>query len=100
MKQSRWWREQGDYKFYRFDYIAALLMHSISWTYMVMLPIAFYCWVSLMHVSVAFLAVFVVNTIVHAFVDNWKANWKGINLLTDQLIHMFQIVVTAMLFLY
>ena len=41
MKQKRWWREQKEYKpFYKYDYIIALIDHSISWTFMIMLPIA------------------------------------------------------------
>ena len=42
MKQKKWWKEQNDYKsMYKYDYIIALLTHSFSWSFMIMLPIAF-----------------------------------------------------------
>ena len=36
----------------------------------------------------------VINTIIHALVDNEKANKFRINLIQDQLIHIVQVVVT------
>ena len=39
------------------------------------------------------------NTVIHAFVDDLKANRDRINLVTDQLIHLAQIAVTGTVFL-
>lgn len=91
MKQRKWWDENYPQKLYKYDYLVALLMHSLSWAFMIMLPVAFYMsW----DVDVSFVVIFVLNTACHAFVDNAKANWLSINLITDQLIHMVQIAVT------
>ena len=43
LKQRDWWREQDTYKpLYKYDYIVALIMHSFSWAFMIMLPIALF----------------------------------------------------------
>lgn len=41
LKQKKWWEIHPDYtNKYKHDYKIGLLMHSISWAYMIMLPIA------------------------------------------------------------
>ena len=40
-KQKKYWKENAPEKLYRYDYIWALIMHSFSWSFMIMLPIAF-----------------------------------------------------------
>ena len=95
-KQKKYWQDNAPDKMYRHDYIWALLMHSFSWSFMVMLPIAF----SLsFDVNVLFGIVFVSNVTIHAFTDNLKANKKKINLWVDQIIHLTQIVITAIIFI-
>ena len=97
MKQKAWWKKQESYKdFYKYDYIVALIMHSFSWAFMVMMPIAF---VMSFSITIGFAVVFVVNAIIHCIVDNLKANKMKINLVQDQSIHVAQIVVTFVLFL-
>lgn len=93
-KQKKWWQENAPQKIYKHDYLVALIMHSMSWAFMIMLPIAF---AMSFNVSGLFLGVYFVNVIVHAFTDNAKANWLKINLIADQSIHMVQILVTASL---
>ena len=91
MKQKKWWEENHPQKLYKYDYLVALLMHSMSWAFMIMLPVAAYMsW----DVNSSFVILFVLNTICHAFIDNAKANWLLINLITDQSIHIAQILVT------
>lgn len=93
MKQKQWWTKQEQYNSkYKNDYIIALIMHSFSWAFMTMLPIAV---VSSFQIGVPFIIVFITNVIVHAFVDNLKANKMKINLVQDQFIHIMQIIVTA-----
>ena len=65
-------------------------MHSLSWAFMVMLPIIIilrgeldWMWIMLP-----------VNTAIHFIVDDTKANKKKINLIQDQLIHLIQILIT------
>lgn len=94
-KQKKYWQENAPDAMYKYDYIWALLMHSFSWAFMIMLPIAV---ANGFEVSIAFLLAFVGNLAVHAFVDDLKANKRKINLWIDQLIHLCQIALTALVF--
>ena len=95
-KQKKWWEENAPQKLYNHDYIMALIMHSMSWSFMIMLPIA----ISMsFNVSILFVIVFILNAVIHALVDNLKANKLQISLITDQLIHLLQISVTATIFI-
>ena len=96
MKQKVWWEKEAPQRMYRYDYIVALVMHSISWSFMIMLPIAIK---DGFDVSIGFVAAFFINAIVHGIVDDMKANKRTINLMTDQMIHIVQIIVTALLLL-
>lgn len=93
-KQKHWWEVVAPDKIYENDYLWALLMHSFSWTFMVMLPLMVTNWGVLSNV---FFLCFAVNIIIHAFVDNLKANAKKINLIQDQIIHIVQIILTYMI---
>lgn len=91
-KQKKYWRELPNYTdMYKYDYIMALIMHSMSWAFMIMLPIAI---VNKFDVSVGFFALYIVNVLFHAFVDDAKANRFLFNLVQDQLFHIAQIVIT------
>lgn len=97
MKQRKWWDENYPQKMYKYDYLVALLMHSLSWAFMVMLPISFYLsW----DIGTKFVVLFVTNTLLHAFIDNAKANWLAINLIVDQSLHMLQIAGTFWILVY
>lgn len=88
-KQKLWWHSMSAPKKYRYDYIAALVCHALYWSIAICLPL----WNSPM------LAYAVIsNTIIHAIVDDLKANRKKLNLIQDQLLHLAQIVVTAIVF--
>lgn len=97
-KQKSWWEKQeecrGCMHKYKHDYIMALIMHSISWTFMVMLPIAY---VNNFTVDWLFVLMFVVNVVAHAVIDHAKANTKKINLVEDQILHLIQISFTSWL---
>ena len=95
-KQKSYWEENAPDELYRSDYVCALLMQSLSWTFMIMLPIAIY---NGFVINVIFAIMFSLNVITHALVDNLKANKKCINLWTDQVFHLVQIVLTASLFI-
>lgn len=91
-KQKKYWQENAPEKLYKYDYIWALIMHSFSWAFMIMLPIAY----SLsFNINIAFLIAFIVNVIIHAITDDLKANKRKINLWEDQIIHLIQIGLTA-----
>jgi len=91
-KQKQWWKENAPQPLYKYDYVWALMMHSFSWAFMIMLPIAF---TKSFNISGIFLAFFVFNICVHALVDDMKANKRIINLWQDQTIHIVQIAITA-----
>lgn len=95
-KQKQYWRENAPQEMYQYDYIWALIMHSFSWTFTIMLPIAY---VRSFTVDISFVFIFLTNMIIHAVVDDLKANEKKINLWVDQLIHISQIIATAIIFL-
>lgn len=89
MKQRDWWKDNYPNNRYKHDYIMALFMHSLSWSFMIMLPIAvFYSF----NIDAYFLFMFFANIGTHMFVDDAKANDKSINLVEDQFAHIFQIV--------
>ena len=95
MKQKSWWQKSESYsEKYRYDYAMALIEHAFSWTFMVMLPIFI---VSKFQIDVFMCFVFLANWIIHAVVDDLKANKKKINLIQDQVIHLVQIFVTFIL---
>lgn len=95
-KQRSYWVKNAPESLYKYDYVWALLMHSFSWSFMVMLPIAF---LNGFAVTNVFLSVFIFNVAIHAFTDNMKANMKWINLWQDQIIHLVQITITAFILL-
>ena len=90
MKQKNWWTKQESYEDkYKDDYIVALIMHAFSWSFMILIPFL------LLGLSPVFLVIaLVLNGIIHAFVDDLKANQKKINLVQDQSIHIGQIFLT------
>ena len=91
MKQKKWWEKQEGYKsLYKNDYKMALLMHSMSWSIMILLPAIFLFNVQ----GIVLLAIFIINTFIHYVVDNEKANKLRINLMADQTLHIMQIFIT------
>ena len=90
-KQKSWWYKISNGNLpnkYSNDYIAALFCHALYWSIAVCLPL----WDS--HILPWAI---VGNTIIHAVVDDLKANKKRLNLVQDQLLHLAQIVITATL---
>ena len=95
-KQKKYWEENAPDEMYKHDYIWALIMHSFSWAFMIMLPIAI---MLSFQVDFKFIVVLVANILTHAYVDDLKANKRRINLWTDQIIHITQILITAFIFM-
>lgn len=91
MKQEQWWENQEGYNSkYKYDYLAALVIHSLEWTLWVMIPLFL-----LPHIDLGiFLLLAALNTVVHSLTDNSKANYKDISLVQDQIIHLAQIAFT------
>lgn len=91
LKQRKFWLKYPDV--YRHDYVMALLIHAFEWSAALSVALL------LFGASETFAAVaFVVNGVVHAVVDNAKANKLSINLIVDQSIHIVQLVATTILY--
>ena len=86
MKQEQWWNNSK----YKYDYLAALAIHSTEWTLWMMIPLFL-----LPHLDLGiFLLLAALNIVVHSLTDNSKANYKDISLVQDQVIHLAQIAFT------
>ena len=94
-KKRKWWEDNAPQSLYKYDYLWALLMHSFSWTFMIMLPIMF---LLDFNITINIVLIFIWNMLVHFITDNYKANLYMINLWQDQLVHMCQIGVTWLLY--
>lgn len=91
MKQKGWWSTNASDKLYKYDYIIALIIHALSWAIMITLPILY---ASAWNPHWAVYLMLATNMAIHAVVDDFKANRMKINLITDQSIHLAQIVFT------
>lgn len=100
LKQKSWWEKNAPDKLYKKDYIMALLEHAFSWTFMIMITPAIYIYMNKSPIPVDYiLPTFIYNWLIHAYVDNLKANNHKINLIQDQSIHLIQIIITWALFI-
>ena len=92
LKQKKWWEKQEGYSDkYKDDYKVALAIHSKSWSIMIHIPLV------IMFPSLGQLALlisFIVNAVIHYFIDDLKANKLKINLFEDQMVHFCQICTT------
>lgn len=100
MKQKSWWEKNAPDKLYSKDYIIALLEHAFSWSFMIMVVPVIYMYKTTGTILLnLFLYIFICNWLIHAYVDNLKANKLIINLIQDQSIHLIQIIITWILFI-
>lgn len=92
LKQKKWWKKQEGYSDkYKDDYKVALAIHSISWSIMIHIPLVI-VFPSLG--QLALLISFIVNAVIHYYIDDLKANKLKINLFEDQMVHFWQICTT------
>ena len=96
-KTKNWWEKNAPDKLYSKDYIMALFCHSLSWSIMVFLPILIYSLYNQIDLNWFYL-VLPINLIIHAVIDDLKANKFKINLIIDQSIHFIQIFITWLIF--
>lgn len=95
LKQKVYWKEYVEKQsMYGYDYVAALVIHSFSWAFMIMLPLAY---MQNFNVDILFVVVLLVNATVHGIIDHLKANLFKINLIQDQTAHLVQIIVTFLI---
>lgn len=92
-KQLSWWKNLGltneQFKKYQYDYICALICHSLYWSIVTFLPVL---WLNVNEWII--ISIIIVNTIIHAIIDDLKANRFKLNLWQDQVLHLIQIVIT------
>ena len=101
MKQESYWKNNAPQRMYRHDYIAALFIHGLSWSISVHIPILIYKYICGISILPTLFSIFG-SALLHACVDNLKANFHCINLVQDQLFHLlqlFMIWMTELLFL-
>lgn len=90
LKQKSWWEENAPEEQYSFDYLTALAIHALSWSIMILVPPMFVKVIP----GYLLLLLVITNTLIHALIDDLKANKKTINLTRDQLVHLTQIFFT------
>lgn len=96
MKQRKWWKEQPNYSAkYSDDYLAALAAHAFSWAMMIHVPWFILFYLTSYTLPWPIIISIILNTVIHFIIDNEKANRYTINLITDQLLHVAQIILTA-----
>ena len=95
LKQKKFWQDNASRKLYKFDYLCALMFHAFSWTFSIMLPITALILLHKLNMEwQIFAIIFGFNWTTHFVIDNEKANKLTINLWTDQIMHMVQIIGT------
>lgn len=97
-KQKSWWEKNAPEKMYRNDYMIALIMHSFSWSFMIMLPVLLYIILSGNVLREWLVILYFANMSIHGIVDDLKANKRQINLMQDQITHLIQIIMTWIAF--
>ena len=90
-KQKSWWKENYPDKKYKNDWIISLMIHSVFWTLAILLPAIIF---GLLNDTILSIMILIFNSIYHAFVDHLKCNRLLINLVSDQMCHVIQIIVT------
>ena len=99
-EQEKWVKEYQ--KKTQFDYVSVLLLHGFEWSMFIHIPVLAVYWFTqgvvfdstFMYVLCA---VIFIQGLVHSVVDDRKANRLGISLVTDQSIHLIQILVSYLI---
>lgn len=103
MKQKEWWIKQApnivefNRSQYKNDYKAALVAHSLEWSFAVLFPMFYSTTNFLVYSIILYVTLLVANTYFHYMVDDSKANKKMLNLVEDQLLHLGQILFSWLL---
>ncbi len=95
LKQKSFWAVYDDK--YRNDWVPALILHALEWAIMIHIPVflmlpetpGFYLCLSIL-----------LNTVTHAVIDHLKCNKFILNLIEDQSVHFFQVVLTFCIFTF
>ena len=111
MKQQSWWQSECNklgIKYesskYKHDYIISLYIHALENSIFITLPLIIDGLIATLTINpnnclfIGWVFIIFANTVVHAFIDNFKCNNKGINLITDQLLHFIFIILLFSLY--
>ena len=109
LKQKKWWEKELkkvnpkarlSSTIYKNDYKMALLCHGFEWSFMIHLPLLLLMFkVGIDTEFVVFYTIsIIINTVMHSIIDDIKANDLIINLVTDQIFHFVQVILTLILF--
>lgn len=98
-KQKSWWERNCPDIMYENDYLIVLFLHAFSWSFMVHIPLIIYKLVIIENlVFEPFCSSIFIHSMIHAFVDDLKANKLRINLIVDQLLHLLQMIIMCYTF--
>ena len=105
MKQKSWWQSECNklgIKYesskYKYDYIISLCIHALENSIFITLPLIIDGLITTFTTNlnnslfIGWAFIIFANTVVHAFIDNFKCNNKGISLIIDQLLHFIFII--------
>ena len=92
MKQKKFWKEKAPDELYKHDYVASLFIHGLSWAITTHLPLIFLYGASI--ASFVFFSI-LIHAVLHAVIDDLKANQHKINLIQDQVLHLIQLIITS-----
>ena len=105
MKQKSWWQSECvklgityESSKYRRDHVVSLIVHALENSIFITLPLIIDSLIATFTTNlnnclfIGWAFIIFANTVVHAFIDNFKCNSKGINLIIDQLLHFIFIV--------
>lgn len=94
-KQKKSWEEYNKSGKYTYDYLNILIDHSFIWSFFTFLPLLI-----MFNDVISYAIIVIVNMIIHAYIDDLKANKLKINLIVDQTLHIFQIVLSLIICLF
>lgn len=85
---------------YQNDYLMALFIHALSWAIMIHIPwIVYFLKMNEDCQALIFLSI-LIHCGMHGWIDHLKANQRKINLITDQSLHLMQIIVIWLYLMY
>lgn len=100
LKQKAWWQQNYGFQKNARDYKMVILMHSMLWSACVMMPVLVYqLWIGCSDLkAIVLLLVFVINMLVHAWIDDLKANKDKLSLVDDHAVHLLQVAIIFFFF--
>jgi hypothetical protein len=100
LKQRKWWEENYPEERYKNDYKIVLIEHGFSWSFVTSIPILINGVVDMKKGTIILMVILIIiNTTIHSIVDDLKCNKLKINLITDQMVHIIQLISTMLIYI-